>query len=361
MGVTGREIRVAEGGIHRRLGRPGSGHPCSTPGSGSTPCPTTPASMPGCWPSSPGTWPSPPRCAPHPASGRTRPIARCRRRINAIAISLHGAVRADRWMLYHHLSTFAGDGMTHAECRVHDEEGTLLASFTVDAMVRAFRNRRPRCRRAERAVSLTTGRGPLSASPGGRLVHRHRRDAGLRGAVSPTCAGASRTGGHVVDSERVLLVHRARCATLLRLPDGGRRRPRRARAAGRRVRPGALGRRRRVVRGGRAGLHAPAQPLPPCGLRAPPRRLRVEIEGTVRGGHRRHARRLRDVAGTASVRRPPTPARPTSWPRAARRPTAPTRARPRTGRQRRRPVEVPRRRGLLLRGDPAAPASTSAW
>jgi acyl-CoA thioesterase II len=43
-------------------------------------------------------------------------------------------------MLYRHLSTFAGDGMTHSECRVHDEAGDLLASFTVDAMVRRFRS-----------------------------------------------------------------------------------------------------------------------------------------------------------------------------------------------------------------------------
>ena len=28
--------------------------------------------------------------------------------------------------------------MTHAECRVHEEGGALVASFTVDAMVRAF-------------------------------------------------------------------------------------------------------------------------------------------------------------------------------------------------------------------------------
>ena len=56
--------------------------------------------------------------------------------INNINLSLHRAVRADRWMLYHHLSTFAGDGMTHAEGRVHDEEGQLIASFTVEAMVR---------------------------------------------------------------------------------------------------------------------------------------------------------------------------------------------------------------------------------
>ena len=58
--------------------------------------------------------------------------------INAISLSLHADVRADQWMLYHHRSTFAGDGMTHAECRVYTEEGALVASFTVDAMVRAF-------------------------------------------------------------------------------------------------------------------------------------------------------------------------------------------------------------------------------
>jgi acyl-CoA thioesterase II len=61
--------------------------------------------------------------------------------INAIALSLHGNVRADRWMLYRHLSTFAGEGMTHSECRVYNEDGDLLASFTVDAMVRRFGDR----------------------------------------------------------------------------------------------------------------------------------------------------------------------------------------------------------------------------
>lgn len=58
--------------------------------------------------------------------------------VNAIGISLHADVRADRWMLYHHRSTYAGDGMTHSACRVHGEDGRLLASFTVDAMVRRF-------------------------------------------------------------------------------------------------------------------------------------------------------------------------------------------------------------------------------
>jgi acyl-CoA thioesterase-2 len=58
--------------------------------------------------------------------------------VNAIAISLHADVRADRWVRYHHESTFAGDGMTHSACRAYDEGGSLLASFSVDAMVRPF-------------------------------------------------------------------------------------------------------------------------------------------------------------------------------------------------------------------------------
>lgn len=58
--------------------------------------------------------------------------------INAIALSFHADPRPDQWMLYHHRSTFAGDGMTRSECRVHGEEGGLVASFGVDAMVRGF-------------------------------------------------------------------------------------------------------------------------------------------------------------------------------------------------------------------------------
>lgn len=73
---------------------------------------------------------------PHAGIGQDQAHPTLSTAVNAIAISFHGEVRADRWMLYHHLSTFAGDGMTRAECRVHDEAGDLVASFTVDAMVR---------------------------------------------------------------------------------------------------------------------------------------------------------------------------------------------------------------------------------
>ena len=75
---------------------------------------------------------------PHPGVGQDEAHRTLSTAVNAISISFHADARADRWMLYHHLSTFAGDGMTHSECRVHDQGGRLLASFTVDAMVRRF-------------------------------------------------------------------------------------------------------------------------------------------------------------------------------------------------------------------------------
>jgi acyl-CoA thioesterase len=75
---------------------------------------------------------------PHAGIGQNQAHRTLSTAINAINISYHAEVRADRWMRYRHLSTFAGDGMTHSECRVYDLDGALLASFTVDAMVRRF-------------------------------------------------------------------------------------------------------------------------------------------------------------------------------------------------------------------------------
>jgi acyl-CoA thioesterase II len=77
---------------------------------------------------------------PHAGIGQDQAHRTLSTAINAITLSFHREVRADEWMLYHHLSTWAGDGLAHAECRVHDEAGDLLASFTVDALVRRFRD-----------------------------------------------------------------------------------------------------------------------------------------------------------------------------------------------------------------------------
>ena len=74
---------------------------------------------------------------PHPGHGQDEAHRGLSTAVNAISLSVHADVHADRWMLYQHHSSFAGDGITHSECRVHDESGVLLASFAVDAMVRA--------------------------------------------------------------------------------------------------------------------------------------------------------------------------------------------------------------------------------
>ena len=75
---------------------------------------------------------------PHSGVGQDQAHRTLSSAVNAISLSLHREVRADQWLLYHHLATSAADGMTHSECRVHDRSGSLVASFTVDAMVRGF-------------------------------------------------------------------------------------------------------------------------------------------------------------------------------------------------------------------------------
>jgi acyl-CoA thioesterase len=75
---------------------------------------------------------------PHAGVGQDQAHRTLSTAVNAIALSIHADVRADRWMLYHHRATVAAAGMIHSECRVHAEDGGLVASFTVDAMVRAF-------------------------------------------------------------------------------------------------------------------------------------------------------------------------------------------------------------------------------
>jgi acyl-CoA thioesterase/uncharacterized protein (DUF427 family) len=75
---------------------------------------------------------------PHAGIGQDQAHRTLSMGISAIAISFHRDVRVDEWVLYHHDNTFAGDGMTHAECRAFSEDRQLLASFSVDAMVRGF-------------------------------------------------------------------------------------------------------------------------------------------------------------------------------------------------------------------------------
>ena len=58
--------------------------------------------------------------------------------VMTIAVTFHDPVGWDGWLRYHHESTFAGAGMAYARGQVLTEDGRIIASFTQDAMIRAF-------------------------------------------------------------------------------------------------------------------------------------------------------------------------------------------------------------------------------
>jgi acyl-CoA thioesterase II len=137
MGVTGRDLRIVDDAY--------TGDPAAPGGPPVLDCwvrfrdvPDDPALHAGLLAQFTGHMPIAAALRPHEGIGQDQAHRTLSTAINAITLSLHADARADEWMLYRHLSTFAGDGMTHAECRVHDEAGDLLASFSVEAMVRPF-------------------------------------------------------------------------------------------------------------------------------------------------------------------------------------------------------------------------------
>jgi acyl-CoA thioesterase len=75
---------------------------------------------------------------PHAGIGQDQAHRTLSTGISGISLSLHADIRADQWLRYHHHATFAGEGMTHSECRVYTESGALVASFSVDATLRGI-------------------------------------------------------------------------------------------------------------------------------------------------------------------------------------------------------------------------------
>jgi hypothetical protein len=85
---------------------------------------------------------------PHEGVGQREAHRTISTAINAIAWSTHADVRVDRWVRYRHLAPVVQGGMGHSECRVLDEVGALLASFTVDFMIRPLDRPSPDARTA---------------------------------------------------------------------------------------------------------------------------------------------------------------------------------------------------------------------
>jgi acyl-CoA thioesterase/uncharacterized protein (DUF427 family) len=137
MGVTGRDLRVVDGAYTNDADTP-VGPPVIDCWVRFRSLPDDPPLHAGLLAQFAGHIPIAAALRPHVGVGQSAAHRTLSMGINAITLSVHRDVRADEWMLYHHLSTFAGDGMTHAECRVFTEGGELLASFIVEAMVRPF-------------------------------------------------------------------------------------------------------------------------------------------------------------------------------------------------------------------------------
>jgi acyl-CoA thioesterase/uncharacterized protein (DUF427 family) len=137
MGVTGRDLRVVDGAYTNDADAP-AGPPVIDCWVRFRSLPDDPPLHAGLLAQFAGHIPIATALRPHVGVGQSAAHKTLSMGINAISLSVHRVVRADEWMLYHHHSTFAGDGMTHAECRVFTEGGELLASFTVEAMVRPF-------------------------------------------------------------------------------------------------------------------------------------------------------------------------------------------------------------------------------
>jgi len=56
----------------------------------------------------------------------------------AITVALHDEADLTRWLLYANPCIYAGSGLVQGEGRVFGEDGRLVASYTVQAMVRDF-------------------------------------------------------------------------------------------------------------------------------------------------------------------------------------------------------------------------------
>jgi acyl-CoA thioesterase II len=74
----------------------------------------------------------------HPGIGTAQAHHTVSTAVMAIGVSFHDPVAWEGWLRYHHESTFVGAGMCYVRGQVLTSDGRLIASFTQDAMIRAF-------------------------------------------------------------------------------------------------------------------------------------------------------------------------------------------------------------------------------
>ena len=75
---------------------------------------------------------------PHPGMGETQAHVSLSTGVLAITIALHEEPDLTRWLLYSNPAIYAGRGLAQGEGHVFAEDGRLVASYTVQAMIRDF-------------------------------------------------------------------------------------------------------------------------------------------------------------------------------------------------------------------------------
>ncbi|MEU4840354.1 acyl-CoA thioesterase [Nocardia testacea] len=75
---------------------------------------------------------------PHPGLGTAQAHHTLSTAPMGIGITFHDPVAWDGWLRYHHEATFVGAGTAHIRGQISTRAGALIASFTQDAMIRAF-------------------------------------------------------------------------------------------------------------------------------------------------------------------------------------------------------------------------------
>ena len=75
---------------------------------------------------------------PHPGLGTAQAHHTLSTAPMGIAVTFHDPVKWDGWLRYRHEATYLGAGTAHIRGQISTERGRLIASFTQDAMIRAF-------------------------------------------------------------------------------------------------------------------------------------------------------------------------------------------------------------------------------
>jgi acyl-CoA thioesterase len=75
---------------------------------------------------------------PHPGFGEAQAHVTLSTGIMAVTMAFHDEVDVTEWLLYSNPAVYAGRGLAQGEGHVFTEGGRMVASYTVQAMIREF-------------------------------------------------------------------------------------------------------------------------------------------------------------------------------------------------------------------------------